>query len=260
MHRPFVDQYVALSQDLVRYLIDAIGVPPAIVEHIVNGVDTSSFTPVTERAVLAGSPFSGRDLWVFGTVGRLQAVKNQTHLARAFVRALEIEPALRNSARLVIVGDGPLRADVQAILVQGNASELAWLPGERDDIADVLRALDVFVLPSRAEGISNTILEAMASGLPVLATDVGGNRELVTRETGMLVAPDDVDALTNGLLHYARDRAAAKAAGRMGRLRAEQVHSLDGMIARYAALYERLLADRMAPSHQERARMSVGGG
>ena len=258
IHRPFVDQYIALSQDLVRYLIDAIGVSPAIVEHIVNGVDTSSFTSVAERAVLPGSPFVERDLWIFGTVGRLQAVKNQTHLARAFVRALAIEPALRDSARLVIVGDGPLRADVQAILAEGNAAELAWLPGARNDIAEVLRALDVFVLPSRAEGISNTILEAMASGLPVLATDVGGNRELVTAETGMLVAPDDVKALANGLLHYARDRTAAKAAGRAGRMRAEQAHSLDRMTARYAELYERLLARRAAPGGQRRERATIG--
>ena len=259
VHRPFVDQYVALSRDLVRYLTEAIGVSPAIVEHIVNGVDTSSFTPVVERAVLPGSPFAGRDLWVFGTVGRLQAVKNQMHLARAFVRALAIEPALRDSARLVIVGDGPLRAEVQAILADGHATDLAWLPGERDDIADVLRALDVFVLPSRAEGISNTILEAMASGLPILATDVGGNRELVTRETGMLVAPDDVEALAQGLLHYARDRAAAKAAGRAGRTRVEQVHSLDRMTARYATLYERLLAGRIASRRQQRGQATIGG-
>ncbi|HLX29157.1 MAG TPA: TIGR03088 family PEP-CTERM/XrtA system glycosyltransferase [Casimicrobiaceae bacterium] len=256
MHRPFVDQYVALSQDLVRYLIDAIGVSPAIVEHIVNGVDTSSFTPAPERAILPGSPFAGCDLWVFGTVGRLQAVKNQTHLARAFVRALAIEPGLRDSARLVIVGDGPLRADVQAILAEGKATGLAWLPGERNDVAEVMRALDVFVLPSRAEGISNTILEAMASGLPVLATDVGGNRELVVHETGMLVAPDDVDALANGLLYYARARTAAKAAGRAGRIRVERVHGLDGMAARYAALYERLLAGRIAPRGRQRERQT----
>ena len=82
-------------------------------------------------------------------------------------------------------------------------ARLAWLPGERADVPDVMRGLDCFVLPSLAEGISNTILEAMASGLPVLATDVGGNAELVVDgRTGEIVAPGDVEALANGLIGW----------------------------------------------------------
>jgi glycosyltransferase involved in cell wall biosynthesis len=81
--------------------------------------------------------------------------------------------------RLVMIGDGPLRAQAQAELDQAGVAHLAWLPGERRDVADVMRGLHAFVLPSIAEGISNTILEAMASALPVIATDVGGNADLV---------------------------------------------------------------------------------
>ena len=87
--------------------------------------------------------------------------------------------SLRERLRLVMVGDGPLRAEAQAVLDAAGVGDLAWLPGERADVPDVMRGLDCFVLPSLAEGISNTILEAMASGLPVLATAVGGNAELV---------------------------------------------------------------------------------
>jgi sugar transferase (PEP-CTERM/EpsH1 system associated) len=247
LHRPFVNHYVALSEDLERYLIRAIGVPATAIERIVNGVDTETFKP-TGRAPVAGCPFTGSDLWMCGTVGRLQAVKNQTLLARAFVRALEVAPQLRATLRLIVVGDGPLRNEVNRVLAEGKASHLAWLSGARDDIADVLGALDVFVLPSRAEGISNTILEAMASGLPVIATDVGGNGELLAGDTGILVPPDDVEALSQALLHYARNPALARAAGQAGRARAARVYSIDSMVVQYAALYDRLLQGRSACS------------
>src|SRR4029079_12057170 len=98
-------------------------------------------------------------------------------------------PALQQRMRLVMVGDGPLRAQSASILEAGAASHLAWLPGERHDVADVLRGLNCFVLPSLAEGVSNTILEAMASGLPVISTSVGATAELVShRVTARIVS------------------------------------------------------------------------
>ena len=121
-------------------------------------------------------------------VGRLQAIKNQTLLARAFVRALELSPAACARMRLVMAGEGPLRAEVEAVLRECGVADQAWLAGARNDVPEVLRGLDAFVLPSLAEGISNTILEAMASALPVVATRVGGNPELLDDGvTGRLV-------------------------------------------------------------------------
>jgi glycosyltransferase involved in cell wall biosynthesis len=119
------------------------------------------------------------------------------------------------------------------------------LPGARDDVAEILAALDVFVLPSLAEGISNTILEAMATGLPIVATNVGGNAELIEAgRTGELVQAGDDDALAKALLAYASDQERARAAGRAGRARAERLYGVDTMVARYAALYWRLMAMR----------------
>jgi sugar transferase (PEP-CTERM/EpsH1 system associated) len=254
MHRPFVTQYVALSQDLERYLVDAIGVPRRRIERIINGVDTQAFTPAASRQVLAGCPFVEPGSLVFGTVGRLQAVKNQGLLARAFLRLLELAPDLRQSVRLVIVGEGPTRAEIARILADANASALAWLPGARDDVAQALRSFDAFVLPSLAEGISNTILEAMASGLPVIATRVGGNAELVEDgTTGTLVPAADSEALAMAMLRYARDPGYARSHGRAGRARAERLFSLDAMVAQYTALYDRLLQGR-------RGRLSRDGG
>src|SRR6185295_4357969 len=109
---------------------------------------------------------------------------------------LQLAPAKRARMRLVVVGDGALYSDARATLEKAGLTDLAWFPGERNDVPDILRGLDCFALPSLAEGISNTILEAMATGLPVIATDVGGNRELVDAgTTGELVPAGDAHAL-----------------------------------------------------------------
>ena len=130
------------------------------------------------------------------------------------------------------------------VLADANASSLAWLPGARDDVAQALRSFDAFVLPSLAEGISNTILEAMASGLPVIATRVGGNAELVNDGvTGTLVPSADSEALAQAMLRCARDPGFARGQGSAGRERALRLFSLDVMVGRYTALYDRLLSD-----------------
>jgi sugar transferase (PEP-CTERM/EpsH1 system associated) len=247
IYRPFVHRYVALSGDLSSYLQDRVGVPPGRVAQIINGVDIDRFRPSgSGRQPLAGSAFDAPGLFVVGTVGRMMTVKAQPLLARAFVRAIELAPWLSSRLRLVMVGDGPLRAEAEQVLVEGGLRELAWLPGERADVPDVMRGLDAFVLPSLAEGISNTILEAMASGLPVLATRVGGNHELVAEgTTGLLVNAGDVDALAQGLIALASDPAAAAALGLAGRQRVQARFSLPSMVAAYQSLYDELLVNRV---------------
>jgi len=247
-HRPFIDHYVALSRGIERYLEDAVYVRPSRVTRISNGVDVERFTPSQARAQAPGSPFGDPRLRVIGTVGRLEPVKNQTLLAAAFLRALDKAPQLRSRLRLAIVGDGALRAPIADMLARAGISDLAWLPGARDDIPGVMRAFDVFVLPSLAEGISNTILEAMATGLPVVATRVGGNAELVEDgRTGMLVDAGDVEALAHALLRYA-DVDVACVAGLAGRVRATTLYSLETMVASYASLYERLMTEHRSPA------------
>jgi sugar transferase (PEP-CTERM/EpsH1 system associated) len=247
-YRPFVHRYVPLSNELARYLETKVGVPRRRIEPIYNGVDIEKFRPAgAQRAPIPGSPFADPSLFVVGTVGRMQTVKAQTLLASAFVAALQREPALKDRLRLVMVGDGPLRAEAQALLESAGVGHLSWLPGERADVPDVMRGLDCFVLPSLAEGISNTILEAMATGLPVVATDVGGNAELVQDgATGCMVPPSDVDALAASLTAMANDPAQAAALGRAGRLRVEQHFSLPSMVGAYRNLYDTLLAERSA--------------
>lgn len=244
----FVHQWVALSDDLARYLSGRVGVPEKRIEHIYNGVDIVRFTPAANpRPPIAGCPFDG-STFLAGTVGRMQAIKAQPLLAEAFVAALQQAPELKDRLRLVMVGSGPLRDQCQAILQSAGVADLAWLPGERADVPEVMRGLDAFVLPSLGEGISNTILEAMATALPVLATRVGGNAELVVaQETGMLVPPADVPALAQGLIALASDPQSARRMGHAGRNRVEQRFSLPAMVAAYQGLYDRLLVERGLP-------------
>jgi sugar transferase (PEP-CTERM/EpsH1 system associated) len=244
LYSPFVHRYVALSQDLASYLTQRVGIAPGRIEQIYNGVDAERFVPAANGpSLIAGAPFGAPGHWLVGTVGRMQTVKNQTLLARAFVRMLALDPAVRSRVRLVLVGDGPLRAEAEAVLAQAGLADLAWLPGERADVADVMRGLNCFVLPSLAEGISNTILEAMATGLPVVATAVGGNPELVQAgQTGDLVPADDVDAMAQALLRMAGGPAHAQALGRAGRAEVERRFSLQSMVAAYQGLYDRQLA------------------
>ena len=244
-YRPFVSHYIALSRDLEDYLTLRVGMPPARVAQIYNGVDVQRFHPLAQRQAIAGCPFTDPGCWLVGSVGRMQQVKDQTTLAQAFIRVLATFPELRKRLRLVMIGEGPLRAQAQAMLEEAGVAELAWLPGQRDDIAEILRGLDCFVLPSLAEGISNTILEAMASGLPVIATDVGGNAELIEAgRSGELVAVSDPQAMAEQIARYAQDAPQARAAGLAGRARVENEFSLQAMSRSYQNLYDRLLSAR----------------
>jgi glycosyltransferase involved in cell wall biosynthesis len=138
-----------------------------------------------------------------------------------------------------MIGDGPLREDALQLLHNAGATQLAWLPGEREDIPDLLRSLDIFTLPSIAEGISNTILEAMASGLPVVATRVGGNPELVDEGiTGLLPPASDPAALAAALQTYLDHPALVARHGQAGRKKIESTFSMDAMVKGHLAVYD----------------------
>jgi glycosyltransferase involved in cell wall biosynthesis len=151
---------------------------------------------------------------------------------------LALQPEMRARLRLIMIGEGPLRAESLAILDAGGVADLAWLPGQRSDVPQIMRALQCFVLPSRAEGVSNTILEAMSSGVPVIATRVGGNPELVSHGvTGELVPAADPEAMAASLLRLAASPDLAFAMGRAGRIAAESRFSLQTMVSAYQHLY-----------------------
>jgi len=242
---PLVHHYTAVSADLATWLVRTVGARRDRVTQILNGVDARAFHPRSGPRVAVGPEnFAPPGSFVLGTVGRMQVVKDQVTLARAFIHLLDMVPDGRDRLRLVMVGDGPLRDESLRTLCAGNAQQLAWLPGDQSNVAEIMRGLDLFVLPSLREGISNTILEAMASGLPVVATRVGGSTELVEEgETGMLVAPADPVALAGAIRVYVLDSNRLARHGCAGRKRVESRFSLEAMVNGYARVYDATLKD-----------------
>jgi sugar transferase (PEP-CTERM/EpsH1 system associated) len=239
LFKPLVTQYTTVSADLAEYLQDGIGVPASRIRHICNGVDTRAFRPAARASAAQG------DDWVVGTVGRLQPVKDQISLVKAFAAALALAPAAMRTAKLLIVGEGPSRPDIEQAIAGASLQDRVSLLGSRNDVAEVLRGFDVFVLPSLAEGISNTILEAMATGLPVIATRTGGNAELVQdAQSGALVNVGDWQAMGRHIAGYACDRSLAVRHGGAARERAEREFSLEAMVEKYAALYDEFARPR----------------
>jgi glycosyltransferase involved in cell wall biosynthesis len=195
--------------------------------------------------------WGGAPRFVVGTVGRLRPVKNQSSLLRAVSLLIERSPSLRNEIGVAIIGDGPERARLEQQVQAENLQDVVAFLGARDDVADLLAHFDVFVLPSLAEGISNTVLEAMATGLPVIATRVGGNPELIEDGlTGRLVPPEDSETMARSIADYFSDRTMARRHGRAARQAVVQRFSLERMIADYVSLYDNLLASRTdSPAH-----------
>jgi sugar transferase (PEP-CTERM/EpsH1 system associated) len=232
---PFVDRYVVVSRQIGTWLTGTLGVSPDRVTHICNGVDVERFRPAT-------SPRSGQGPLVIGTVGRLQAVKNQVLLVRACGLLRRQAPELAGAWQLCIVGDGPERPALEAAIDAEGLGSGATITGWNNDVPAALREMDVFVLPSLNEGISNTILEAMASGLPVIATAVGGSPELIAdNETGFLIPANDPAALAERLLRYLRSPALAEKHGQAARERAERDFSIQRMLLDYTRLYRSVL-------------------
>jgi sugar transferase (PEP-CTERM/EpsH1 system associated) len=229
---PLVDRFVAVSEDLRHWLVDDIGLPRPKVVTIHNGVDTIRFAPADSTAarIALGLP---PDELVVGTVGRLDPVKDHATLVRAFAAV-----ARRVRAFLVIVGDGPCRLELERLVAALGIARRVRLLGERADVPAVLDAVDLFVLPSFAEGLSNTLLEAMAMGIPVVVTRVGGNAELVEDgANGAHVPRHDPEALATAMATYLEDANLRSVHGKSSRQRAVEHFGLERMVAAYTALY-----------------------
>lgn len=241
--RRVIHHYIAVSRDLAQWLQTTVGVESSKVSQIYNGVDRQRFHPrVGERPDLGRPDFFAGAECVIGSVGRMAAVKDFPGLVQAFIQLCREHPQAR-ALRLVLVGDGSERERCLALLKAAALDHQAWLPGDRADTAEWMRAFDVFVLNSLGEGISNTILEAMASGLPVLATEVGGNPELVTPEqTGSLLPPGEPATLAAALARYLDDPALRLRQGRAARARIEADFDWDRATRAYLAVYDALLS------------------
>ena len=229
-----VDRVLSVSTRLAERMAREVGFPPDRIQTIRNGVDLSRFAGRTGRAEARRALALPADTPIVGAVGRLVPVKDHTCLIEAVARLG------RDGLRplVVIAGDGPLRTFIEnRVAALGIDGQLRLL-GHRPDIDTVLAALDVFALPSRSEGLSNTILEAMAAGLPVVATRVGGADEMVIHgTTGLLVPASSPQELAAALRRILSDPAMRTAMGKAGRARVEREFDLAETIRRYERLY-----------------------
>jgi glycosyltransferase involved in cell wall biosynthesis len=226
-------KYVAVSQDLYRWLGTTVRIPQDKLEFIPNGVDTDRFRPGRDRELRLELGI-GEEEFVVGAIGRLDPIKNYGGL----INSVRLLSRSEHRVRLVIVGDGPARAGIESALLSSNLSPQPLLPGYRPDVERLYRLFDVFVLNSFAEGMSNTLLEAMASGLPIVCTPVGGNTELIEKNRGMLVDSADDEALANAILQYKTNPELRSTHGRNARQFVVENFSLGSMISRYVSLYE----------------------
>jgi glycosyltransferase involved in cell wall biosynthesis len=176
----------------------------------------------------------------------VQDVKNHRLLVEAFARLRKQHGDLAPRLKLAIVGDGPLLPAVRAQVAALGLQDAVWLPGARADIGAVLQTFSVFALPSLAEGTPVSMLEAMASNLPVVASNVGGIPEVVDDGVqGLLVPVGDVEALAQALARYALDANLRAAHGRAGRARVEERFSMRAMLTAYGALYDGLCRQKI---------------
>jgi len=235
---PFVQKYIALSKELETYLIQKIKVAPERITQIYNGVDYMKFIPQPQSKIKSSNS-TGINII---TVGRLQAVKNFQILLEAIAK---LNQSGYQNIKLRIVGDGVERDNLQHFAETLKIAPLTEFLGDRQDVPDLLQKSDIFVLPSLIEGISNTILEAMSCGLPIIASHVGGNPELIIdNQTGYLFQTENVFELASAIEKYIKNRSMISQHGMNSRKRIEEQFSLELMVAQYQSTYHQLIKDK----------------
>lgn len=228
------DRVVAVSDTLGEYLTHTVGIPADRTTVLSNGIDVERFQPGPGDAEWRARWRIGPDALVVGHVARLNAVKNQAQLLEAF--ALVVRRVA--NAVLVIAGDGPLRAELHALASRLKITEAVRFIGEVRDVAPLYREFDLFVLSSTAEGTSISILEAMASGIAVVATAVGGTPALLRGgRVGRLVPPQDPAALGGAIADLLLDAEARRTLARLARQEVVAQHSLERMVRAYELEY-----------------------
>jgi glycosyltransferase involved in cell wall biosynthesis len=222
----------AVSNDLRRHMI-AEGFPARRVEVLYNGIATGAVPSEEERKAIRNRLGLGPDTFVIGTIARLDPVKDLGTLIEAFAGVSD-----RYRTRLVIVGSGNERDALESKALACGVAGRVMFAGHRDDARSILAGFDLFVNCSISEGISLTILEAMAAQVPIVATEVGGNPEVVSDgETGLLVPARTPGALTDAILSLMESRRARPLAI-AGRRRLERMFAIDRMLAGYTAAYD----------------------
>jgi glycosyltransferase involved in cell wall biosynthesis len=231
---------VVVSKTLLSIARDQYKLSPGKVRFIPNGVDTDHFQPQPEKSLRRQLGISGETL-LFGYIGRLGWEKNLPWLVRTFCRAR------LDGAKLILVGEGPARPPIEAVIQELGAHDRVILAGSSDQPAAFVAAFDALVMSSFTEQASLALLEAMASGLPVVSTDVGDSRDMLVPGQSRFVVPvDDEAGYIRALRELAANPGVRSRLGSENRARCVEVYSLSAMIAAYRDLYRDVIARRGA--------------
>ena len=230
---------LSVSAALVNEVSRKFKVNRNIFRPILNGVNTQRFCPDQQRRQQIRKEISISDeQLVVGSVGRLVTVKNYPSLIKAFKLIAERVP----NALLLFAGDGPNREKLEELTQQQGLKDKVKFLGRRDDIPSVMNAYDVFVLPSYREGLSNTILEAMSSGLPAIVSNVGGSPEIVIEgKTGYLFEVDDIEQISSKIIHLFEDSEMLREFSNNAREHVVKNYSLETMVNNYQNVYQELI-------------------
>ena len=224
---------VAVSHAIQNQVMAQRHVPAEKACTIQYGVDVERFSPKKDRSLHPSLNISKREIAV-GTVARLTEQKGHRYLIAAMPEILKAH----DNVRFLFIGDGPLYSSLLEQARSLNVQDAIHFLGFRDDVPLLLRNLDLFVLPSLYEGLPNVVLEAMASGLPVVATSVDGTPEAVLHEkTGLLVPSCNVNALAQAIVSVLNHPGQMRKMGEAGRLRVETCFSLDHQVQQFVQLY-----------------------
>ncbi len=235
---PLIHYWIPVSMDLKIWLEEYISIPQSKVQLIYNGIDTSFFQPEKPGPKLHRlEGFASSSDIVLGTIGRLDPVKNQKLLINALEYIVESRPGLKNNLKLAIVGSGPLKEQLYQQIKSLEFDNLVWIPGSRQDIKALLESFDIFILPSIAEGIPITILEAMSMSKPVVASNVGGIPEIIKPGKGILVDSNNIQLLGDAILSQLDNMETSKQMGEDARQHIQQNFSLKAMTENYRNLY-----------------------
>jgi glycosyltransferase involved in cell wall biosynthesis/peptidoglycan/xylan/chitin deacetylase (PgdA/CDA1 family) len=245
-----VPAMIAVADAVRRAVVAAEAYPAGRIHVVHNGVDTDRYAP--RESPLRAELGIGADEVLLGTLANFDPIKGYDVLAPAVERLLPRFPA-----RVVMFGEGPLLEEYRRRLAP--FGDRVLLPGSRRDVEHILWALDVFVLASHSEGLSNAILEAMAAGRPVCATAVGGNPELVDASTGVLVPPGDPVALADALEALCRDGAGRRRRGAAARARAVRDFDYDVMVGRYQEVFDLVREESPGRARRRAAKHVVAG-
>ncbi len=229
------DVIAAVSAPLANYLTGSVHLAAGKVVLVPNGIDTDSHRPGPHTGRIRDEAGWDPDSVVIGHVARFAPVKNHQLLLDAFAIAAES----RADLKLALVGDGRLRTQAEARASDLGILDRVAFTGQLDDLPSVYRDFDVFTLPSLAEGTSMSILEAMAAGLTIVATAVGGTPAVLDHgRAGILIPSNDPAALAAGLLQAAADPELRQTLGGVARARAVSLYSQELMLDRYEELYD----------------------